>query len=347
MKVVHIESGLGNQMLSYCELIALKKMNPSDVFYIENIVYDIKECTETICQWNGYELDRIFNIREKNIRELFSPEQWDSFFDEIKMSRFWEKNWNYPVYITNALNHAGHSIQNLLGDFENDSSIVNIPPDTWSYRMKCTSFYRKLRNYKQLYCNKYKKYSTDFRNELFIKSDENIYCGQKLLFKQKGSGIEFIDKEIRKAFVFPDIFDTRNADMLSCIMDSESVGIHVRRGDLLGLNNYCYETGYFKKAIAYIRSIYEKSVFFFFCDPGSSEWVRNHLKDFGLNKNDHLFFVDWNKGEQSFRDMQLMAKCKHQVITYSSFGWWGAWLNDYPLKITCSPDYRINTTHTF
>lgn len=26
MKVFHIESGLGNQMLSYCELLAMKKM---------------------------------------------------------------------------------------------------------------------------------------------------------------------------------------------------------------------------------------------------------------------------------------------------------------------------------
>ena len=36
MKVLHIESGLGNQMLGYCEYLAIKKANPDDDCYIEN-----------------------------------------------------------------------------------------------------------------------------------------------------------------------------------------------------------------------------------------------------------------------------------------------------------------------
>ena len=64
MKVIHIESGLGNQMLSYCEYLALKKVNPDDDFYLETIIYDIPECNDVICQWNGYELERIFGIKE-------------------------------------------------------------------------------------------------------------------------------------------------------------------------------------------------------------------------------------------------------------------------------------------
>lgn len=31
MKIVHIESGLGNQMLSYCEFLALKNTNPEKI----------------------------------------------------------------------------------------------------------------------------------------------------------------------------------------------------------------------------------------------------------------------------------------------------------------------------
>ena len=52
MKIIHIESGLGNQMLSYCEYLAIKKMNPDDDCFIETIVYDIPECNDVICQWN-------------------------------------------------------------------------------------------------------------------------------------------------------------------------------------------------------------------------------------------------------------------------------------------------------
>ena len=43
MKIVHIESGLGNQMLSFCEYIALKMMNPEDDVYVETVIYDIPE----------------------------------------------------------------------------------------------------------------------------------------------------------------------------------------------------------------------------------------------------------------------------------------------------------------
>lgn len=55
-------------------------------------------------------------------------------------------------------------------------------------------------------------------------------------------------------------------------------------------------------------------------------------------KVDKVYFVDWNKGEESFRDMQLMAECKHNIFTQSSFGFWGAYLNTNPDKITCAPD---------
>ena len=69
MKVIHIESGLGNQMLSYCEFLAIKKVNPGEDCYLETIVYDIPECNDIICQWNGYELERVFNIKDKNISQ--------------------------------------------------------------------------------------------------------------------------------------------------------------------------------------------------------------------------------------------------------------------------------------
>ena len=63
MKIVHVESGLGNQMLSYCEYLALKSLHPEEDIYIETIVYDIPECNEVIKQWNGYELQRILMLQ--------------------------------------------------------------------------------------------------------------------------------------------------------------------------------------------------------------------------------------------------------------------------------------------
>ena len=77
MKIIHIESGLGNQMLSYCEYLAIKKMNPQDDCYIETIIYDIPECNDVICQWNGYELDKVFNLHTPNIHSIINSKNWN------------------------------------------------------------------------------------------------------------------------------------------------------------------------------------------------------------------------------------------------------------------------------
>ena len=99
MIVLHIESGLGNQMLGYCEYLALKQANPTEDIYIENIIYDIKECSEVISQWNGYELDRIFGIQEpKNVKTLITDEKWQQVLDDVRASQFWKRNWNSCVY---------------------------------------------------------------------------------------------------------------------------------------------------------------------------------------------------------------------------------------------------------
>ena len=353
MKVVHIESGLGNQMLSYCEYLALKSLHPDEDIYIETMVYDIPECNEVIKQWNGYELKRIFGIDAPNIKDIFTEEQWTKIMDEVHTSEFWDKNWNYPVYITYALRNAGLDIRNIRGDFELKVAAKNLnmkkeqtPSLKERFSDSCLGEYLQ-RTYYKLRKQQHISRNNHF-NDIFYAGLDNVFTGQWLSLKKVGNGLEKIEDKVRETFVFPEFRDSQNGDMATFLDGHNSVAIHARRGDMLGCNGYCYKFGYFKRAVKHIRENVENPVFVFFCDPGSVEWCKQNANIFGLDfTKDKVYFVDWNKGEESFRDMQLMGHCKHSIITNSSFGWWGTFFINNPNKITISPLQEIATNTTY
>ena len=178
--IVHIESGLGNQMLSYCEYLALKKMNFDNDCYIETIVYDIPECNDVICQWNGYELDRIFHLNAPNIKSAIPPALWEKLMSEIRSSQFWLKNWNYPVYFTQAFNNIGLHLNNIRGDFEkpgeSEKTVLSMP------RYKKTFLFQYLNYLRKRYLSQPSKEIPKFP-DLYVQTNEDIFTGQQLTFK--------------------------------------------------------------------------------------------------------------------------------------------------------------------
>lgn len=347
MKVFHIESGLGNQMLSYCELLAAQLIDPKDEYYIETIIYDIQECNEVICQWNGYELERVFGIKVPNVRLLFTDEQWKNVMEEIRLSQFWKRNWNYPVYFTEALNRAGLPLKNIRGDFEEPLFASRFSGEnTLKSRFVDSKIGDTIKRWYYRFNEKEKVQAIDNQEKVFITGEGNVFTGQWLSLKYRSNGIEKIDAKIRDTFCFPAFTNEKDIQMAEFIQSNNTVAIHARRGDMLGYNGNCYKYGYFRRAVNYIRRRTDNPLFVFFCDPGSVEWCRKNEQIFDLDfKKDKVLFVDWNKGKESYRDMQLMALCSHAIITNSSFGWWGAYLIKNPDKITISPDITINTTH--
>lgn len=351
MKIIHIESGLGNQMLSYCELLAIKKMNPTDDFFVETIVYDLPECHETICQWNGYELEKVFGITEKNISEVFSSDEWSKVMGTIRDSRFWEKNWNYPPYFKAALEcdkipelidlHPNREYAENLGTFQKGlmGKLREWMLDkTWIG----STFKRVVKNYFLDIEKKYRHY----QDKLFFITGRNVFAGQMLAFKYVGTGIERIHEEVLKAFTFPAFSTKKNREFAAFLDANNAVFIHARRGDMLSANGWCYKYGYFRRAVKYIKKHVENPVFVFFTNPGSVEWCMENARTFALDySKDKVYFVDWNSGDESYRDMQLMSHCKHGIITNSTFGWWGAYFIQNPNKITISPMAEINTTY--
>lgn len=343
MKIVHIESGLGNQMLDYAEYLVIKKNHSNENCYIETIIYDIPECNEVICQWNGYELERIFGINAPNIKSIFNDEQWGRIMDKVRKSNFWEKGWRqYSAVICSAFNDEGYSIRYT----RECPSKKTIKMQSVKKYLNCRVGYfikRKLRPF-YMETNIRKKSTKD---KMFIKTEEDLYTGHFLGLSHKDSGIEFVEEEIKKAFVFPDLQDVKDINLLQEIKSSNSVAIHARRGDAISYLKYLYNYGYFKRAVKYIKKKIQNPCFYIFSDPGSIKWCKENIHTFGLNtERDYIKYIDWHVGTESYRDMQLMSNCKHNIITFSSFGWWASYLNDNPDKITISPNEWLNTTVT-
>lgn len=130
------------------------------------------------------------------------------------------------------------------------------------------------------------------------------------------------------------------------ILNSNSVSLHIRRGDYVSNKNATASHGilsleYYDKAMAHLNGIYKDLKVFIFSDD--INWVKDNLK-----LTNECVYVDFNTGENSVFDMYLMSQCKHNIIANSSFSWWGAWLNQNPHKTVIAPekwfaDKNLNT----
>lgn len=129
-----------------------------------------------------------------------------------------------------------------------------------------------------------------------------------------------------------------NTEVLSVIESTNSVFVHVRRGDYLSPKykdrfEGCCTLDYYKKAIEYIKAKVENPKFFVFSND--IEWSRENLP------LDNPTFIDWNIGTDSPLDLYLMSQCKHCIIANSTFSYWGAVLGDNKGIVTY-PDKWIN-----
>lgn len=121
--------------------------------------------------------------------------------------------------------------------------------------------------------------------------------------------------------------------ILESITHTESVSIHIRRGDyILETQNQeiyeCLGKDYYEKSIAYIESKVEKPHFFVFSDDLIEAQTILPVKE-------NLTLVSNLDG---LSDFYLMSLCKHNIIANSTFSWWAAWLNLNTQSILVKPD---------
>ena len=109
---------------------------------------------------------------------------------------------------------------------------------------------------------------------------------------------------------------------------SDSVAIHVRRGDYIKFPDVhtILDISYYRKALEYLRKRTNIHNIVVFSDD--IPWCREYFKE----KN--TTFIE---REEDHEEMYLMSLCTHNIISNSTFSWWGAFLNINEDKIVVAP----------
>jgi len=147
-----------------------------------------------------------------------------------------------------------------------------------------------------------------------------------------------IEEVIRREFVFRTPPAGAALEMQRQITDTESVCVHVRRGDYV-TNPSANQThglcplSYYSAAFARLqeRGVRTPRLFVFSDDI---LWCRENLK-----LDAPTTYVDPEyAGEKDGDHFKLMTSCKHFIIPNSSFSWWPAWLSAAtPAKVVVAP----------
>lgn len=140
-----------------------------------------------------------------------------------------------------------------------------------------------------------------------------------------------IKEEVISDFVFQNI-DVRNEKLVKELSETQSVAIHLRRGSYVTDGCYLVGPDFYAKAIEIIKGKVPNAKFYVFSDDhNEARKIFDGMTEYQL--------IDHNTGTNSYLDMMLMSKCRHNIITNSTFSFWGAYLNQNPNKIVIGPAY--------
>ena len=246
--------------------------------------------------------------------ELKMDLSWFDSLEEVDTPRFYELD-NF----------------NLKQEFINKNDFV----------LKNDGFKNIIINIRKKQLNLYKEPQFNYSDK-FLKIKNNTYIEG---YFQTEKYFNSIRDDVIDSFTLKNKASVKSAKIIDQIKNSDSVSLHVRRGDYVSNKNANKFHGlmgeaYYKKAIALINKKIKNPKYFIFSDE--IEWVKN---SFDLPKNS--VYITHNKS--GIEDMRIMIECKHNIIANSSFSWWGARLGLQKDKVVIAPkqwflDSNTNTS---
>jgi hypothetical protein len=130
--------------------------------------------------------------------------------------------------------------------------------------------------------------------------------------------VEEYEIDLRKIFTFKEELTKKCYKFIKNLKEKVGkplVSIHVRRGDYLYIQDafVLSDMSYFNTGIEIVG---KDSFFVIFTDD--KKWCSKNFK--------HLPNIIMDNTNEI--DLRLMSLCDHNIISNSSYSWWGSWLNE-------------------
>ena len=128
-------------------------------------------------------------------------------------------------------------------------------------------------------------------------------------------------------FKIPDIINNKIIKKYSDILNVRTTSIHIRRGDYVNRYPNHHPTPtlqYFRESANELKSYTD--LFIIFSDD--IDWCKENLNI------DNSVYIE---KERDYIEIYLMSLCNNNIISNSSFSWWGAWLNNNEDKKVIGP----------
>ena len=134
---------------------------------------------------------------------------------------------------------------------------------------------------------------------------------------------EGIEEELRRIFCPERFIDASIQQLHSEIAGSNSIAVHIRRGDYVSNSGASKTHGiigksWYESAASLIKQVSPQCRFEVFSDDPTTgraiagDWPNTRI----------------HPSRPAEQDLALISACRHKIIANSTFSWWGAWLSN-------------------
>lgn len=246
---------------------------------------------------NGYELEKVFGIKANLLSRHFDTDVWDILIE----------NKRNGISIPQSIKNMGFDLKMIA---ESANYPEHNPFDGEVASIACNEFHPNIGNIAgDLYYHGY------WINRQYFDAARDV---------------------LKKELSFSPLNDAANIEYASQITNTDSVFIHVRRGDFVTLH-WSLDSEFYRFAVDAMRQEHPSCTFYIFSDD--PDWCRSNPDYFGLEDYEQIVYVEGNEQGKNYIDMQLMGLCRNGIMSNSSFCYLAVLLSDH-LETVINPTSR-------